>query len=150
MHKKEPIFSYKTPNEATGFLLYKVHMYWQREIKRSLKPIGLTHTQFVILANTYWLYLQNKQVTQIEIAQQAKMDTMMTSNVIRTLEKKGFVKRTEHRTDTRAKTVTLTKKGFNNLKKAVEIVENFDRAFFKNLKNTKQFNHELLALLEDK
>lgn len=125
-------------------------MYWQREIKRSLKPIGLTHMQFVILANTYWLYLQNKQVTQIEIAQQAKMDTMMTSNVIRTLEKKGLVKRKEHRTDTRAKTVALTKKGFNNLKKAVEIVENFDRAFFKNLKNTKQFNHELLALMKDK
>jgi len=150
MNKKENIFTYKTPNEATGFLLYKTHMYWQREIKRSLKPIGLTHTQFVILANTYWLYLQNNQVTQIEIAQHAKMDTMMTSNVIRTLEKKDLVKRTEHHTDTRAKIVELTKKGFNDLKKAVEIVENFDREFFKNLKNTKQFNQELLSLMKDK
>ncbi len=150
MNKKENIFSYKTPNEATGFLLYKTHMYWQREIKRSLKPIGLTHTQFVILANTYWLYLQNNQVTQIEIAQHAKMDTMMTSNVIRTLEKKGLVKRTEHHTDTRAKLVEITEKGFKVLKKAVEIVETFDREFFNNLKNTKQFNQELLSLMKDK
>ena len=150
MHKKDNIFSYNTPNEATGFLLYKAHLYWQREIKRSLQPIGLTHTQFVILANTYWLYLQNDQVTQIEIAQRAKMDTMMTSNVIRTLEKKALVKRTEHHTDTRAKIVTLTKKGFSDLKQAVEIVENFDRDFFKNLKNTKQFNQELLGLMKDR
>ncbi len=150
MNKKENIFTYKTPNEATGFLLYKAHMYWQREIKRSLKPIGLTHTQFVILANTYWLYRQNNQVTQIEIAQYAKMDTMMTSNVIRTLEKKSLVKRTKHHTDTRAKTVELTKNGFDDLKKAVEIVENFDKQFFKKLNDSNLFNQELLNLMNDK
>jgi len=150
MNKKENIFSYKTPNEATGFLLYKAHLYWQREIKRRLKPINLTHTQFVILANTYWLYLQNNQVTQIQIAQHAKIDTMMTSNVIRTLEKKGWVKRTEHHTDTRAKLVEITEKGFKVLKKAVEVVETFDREFFNNLKNTKQFNQELLNLMKNK
>ena len=100
---KENIFSYKTPNDATGFLLYKTHMYWQREIKRSLKPIGLTHTQFVILANTYWLFLQNNQLTQIEIAQHTKMDTMMTSNVLRIFEKKKLLKRSQYHTDTRAK-----------------------------------------------
>lgn len=150
MNKKENIFTYKTPNEATGFLLYKTHMYWQREIKRSLKPIELTHTQFVILANTYWLFLQNNQVTQIEIAQHAKMDTMMTSNVIRTLEKKKLLKRTEHHTDTRAKMVELTKKGFEILKKAVEIVEHFDRKFFENLKDSNQFNQELTNLMKEK
>ena len=150
MNKKENIFSYKTPNEATGFLLYKAHLYWQREIKRRLKPINLTHTQFVILANTYWLYLQNNRVTQIQIAQHAKIDTMMTSNVIRTLEKKGWVKRTEHHTDTRAKLVEITEKGFKVLKKAVEVVEIFDREFFNNLKNTKQFNQELLNLMKNK
>ena len=150
MNKKENIFTYKTPNDATGFLLYKAHLYWQREIKRSLKPIGLTHTQFVILANTYWLYLQNNQVTQIEIAQHAKMDTMMTSNVIRTLEKKNLLKRAEHHTDTRAKMVELTKKGFATLKKSVETVENFDRKFFENLIDSNQFNQELLNLMKDK
>jgi len=150
MHKKEKIFTYKTPNDATGFLLYKAHMFWQREIKRSLKPLGLTHTQFVILANTYWLSQQNKQLTQIEIAQHTKMDTMMTSNVIRTLEKKKFLKRTEHPTDTRAKIVTLTEIGFKTLQKAVKIVEKFDLEFFNNLENNKQFNKELLNLMKDK
>ena len=150
MNKKENIFTYKTPNDATGFLLYKTHMYWQREIKRSLKPIGLTHTQFVILANTYWLYLKNSQVTQIEIAKHAKMDTMMTSNVIRTLEKKKILKRTEHQTDTRAKIVELTNIGFEILKKAVGIVEKFDRKFFEKLEDNNQFNKELINLMKDK
>jgi len=150
MHKKETIFTYKTPNDATGFLLYKAHMFWHREIKRSLKPLGLTHTQFVILANTYWLSQQNKELTQIEIAQHAKMDTMMTSNVIRTLEKKKLLKRTEHPTDTRAKIVILTENGFETLKKAVKIVEKFDLEFFNNLENNKQFNKELLNLMKDK
>lgn len=148
MNRKDSIFSYKTPNDATGFLLYKTYMFWHREIKRSLKPIGLTHTQFVILANTHWLHAQNNIVTQIQIAQQAKMDVMMTSNVIRTLEKKGFIKRSEHQTDTRAKIVTVTEKGFETLKKAVKIVETFDRKFFNNLEKTKQFNQELLKLTE--
>jgi len=148
MNKKENPFSYKNSNDATGFLLYKVHNFWQREIKRNLKELNITHTQFVILASAYWLYLQNKEVTQIKIAQHAKIDIMMTSNVIRTLEKKKLLKRTEHKTDTRAKLVILTKKGINILKEAVKKVERFDRKFFGNLKNGKEFNKELLRLLK--
>jgi DNA-binding MarR family transcriptional regulator len=148
MNKKENIFTFTTAN-ATGFLLYKTHQYWQREIKRRLKPIGITHTQFVVLANTYWLYLQDKQITQIAIAKHTKMDVMMVSNVIRTLEKKGFLKRTDHPTDTRAKLVKLTETGFDTLKKAVVIVENFDRDFFKNITNPDTFNQELSNLLKN-
>jgi len=83
-------FSYKTAKEATGFLLWKTHNYWQREIKKCLKPFDLTHTQFVILANAQWLILHQDIVTQIDIAKHAQVDIMMTSNVIRTLEKKAL------------------------------------------------------------
>jgi len=145
----ENIFSYSA-NEATGFLLYKAHMYWQREIKRSLQPLGITHTQFVVLANTYWLILKNAQVTQIEIAQQAKIDVMMTSNVMRTLEMKGLISRKEHKTDTRAKSIEFTENGIDILKKAVKIVEDFDRIFFSKLENGSYFNLELTRLMADK
>ena len=150
MNKEKNPFSYKSANDATGFLLWKTHNYWQREIKKSLKEFDLTHTQFVILANTQWLILQNNEVTQIEIAQHAQVDVMMTSNVIRTLEKKGFVSRIEHTSDTRAKLVTLTKKGLETLQKAVQRVENFDREFFSSLKDTSIFNLELLRLINKK
>jgi len=147
MNKKENPFSYKNSNDATGFLLYKVHNFWQREIKRNLKELNITHTQFVILASAYWLILQKGEVTQIEIAQHAKMDVMMTSNVIRTLEKKKLLKRTEHKTDTRAKLVILTQQGIDILNVAVKKVERFDREFFSNLQNEKAFNKELLRLI---
>ena len=150
MAKKENIFTYKTPNDATGFLLYKAHLYWQKSIKRSLKPLGITHTQFVILASTYWLFLHKEQLTQIDIAQHAQMDTMMVSNVIRTLENKKLIKRTAHPTDTRANLVSLTKKGNTTVKKAIVIVEKFDKIFFKKLDKSKQFNRELLNLIQDK
>ena len=148
MDKEQSIFSYKSPEVATGFLLYKTHAIWQREIKRNLKEIGITHTQFVILASTHWLFKQNADCTQIDIAKHAQMDVMMTSNVIRTLEKKNILTRTNHKTDTRAKVVNLTANGLEILKIAVKKVEKFDRNFFKNLKNSNNFNAELNRLLK--
>ena len=148
MSKKENPFRYKEANDATGFLIWQVHNFWQREIKKNLREFDLTHTQFVILASTYWLILKNKMVTQIEIAQHAKTNVMMTSNVIRTLEKKRFLEREEHPTDTRAKIVVVTKEGAKVLKKAVKKVETFDQAFFGKIKNVTNFNKDLLSLLE--
>lgn len=148
MSKIENPFSYKTPNEASGFLLWQTHNYWQREIKKSLKEFDLTHTQFVILANTQWLSMQNKEVTQIDIAQQAKTDVMMTSNVIRSLEQKKLLKRKNHKTDTRAKLVYLSDIGMDTLKKAVRKVEDFDRSFFSSLEDKDAFNKELIQLMD--
>ena len=149
MADKNNPFSYKKATDSTGFLLWQVHNLWQREIKKNLKPLDLTHTQFVILANAHWLVLHNEtDITQIDIAQHAKTDIMMTSNVIRTLEKKGFISRREHETDTRAKVVQLTEKGLEILKKAVTKVEAFDRNFFSKLKDTTTFNRELIILMD--
>ncbi len=147
MNKKNNPFSYKSSNDATGFLLYKTHSLWQREIKRNLKPFGITHTQFVILASTQWLILQQNEVTQIDIARHTQLDVMMTSNVIRTLEKKKILKRKNHPSDTRAKLINLTALGLKTLKSSVKCVEDFDRKFFNSLENSSTFNQELLRLL---
>ncbi len=148
MSKKNP-FSFQKANDSTGFLLWQTHNLWQREIKKSLKEFDLTHTQFVVLASAYWLILQNGTITQIDIAQHAKIDVMMTSNVVRTLERKRLIIREEHATDTRAKVVVLTEKGLEVLNAAVKRVEKFDRFFFKKLENIGAFNEELLRLLKD-
>ncbi|PIE79240.1 MAG: MarR family transcriptional regulator, partial [Candidatus Delongbacteria bacterium] len=99
-----------TPSESTGFLLWKTTNLWQREIKKALKKYDLTHTQFVVLASTYWLSNQNEHITQVEIANFIAIDKMMTSNVVRKLIDKKLISREEHKTDTRAKVVRLTKK----------------------------------------
>jgi DNA-binding MarR family transcriptional regulator len=141
------LFKFETPSESNGFLLWKATNLWQREIKKTLKKFDLTHTQFVILASTYWLSSKTENITQVEIANFIDIDKMMTSNVIRKLIEKKFLKRKEHKTDTRAKTINLTEKGIETLKKSVKEVENFDVTFFGQLSNNVEFNKELLRLL---
>ncbi len=55
---------------------------------------------------------------------------MMTSQVLRTLETKGLVKRHREPSDPRAFSLSLTEEGRSVTKKAVKIVENVDFAFF--------------------
>ena len=76
---------------------------------------------------------------------------MTTSTVLRTLQTKGLIKRQEHETDTRAKTVGLTEIGLKNIKQAIKTVEQFDKTFFGSLGDeTKEFNNKLNTLLENK
>jgi len=42
------------PEQSPGFLLWHVTLGWQRDVTASLKPLGLTHVQFVLLATTWW------------------------------------------------------------------------------------------------
>lgn len=140
-------FKYKTPSESSGFLLWKVNNLWQREIRKSLKKYNLTHTQFVVLASAIWLSKESLNVTQVEIANQIEIDKMMTSNVLRTLEKNGLLKRKEHKTDTRAKIIKPTKNGIDILQKAIKEIEEFDSRFFGKINNIAEFNNELNKLL---
>ena len=140
-------FQFESPNESTGFLLWKVKNYWQREIKTLLSEYDLTHTQFVVLANTFYLGTTNENITQMDIAKQVGIDKMLTSNVLKALLKKELITREEHKIDTRAKTIKITETGIITFKKSVKAVEDFDKVFFSKLSNNQNFNKELLTLL---
>ncbi|OYU97333.1 MAG: MarR family transcriptional regulator [Bacteroidetes bacterium B1(2017)] len=141
-------FKHKNDTDSSGFLLWQVTMLWQRKIKKELDKLGITHTQFVLLASLAWLSKTNKNVTQIDIANQSKTDRMMVSKVLRTLEEKGFLSRQEHETDTRAKTITLSKEGKVLLQKAIKNVEQVDTEFFSVLTTQANgFNRNLVTLI---
>jgi DNA-binding MarR family transcriptional regulator len=141
-------FSVEKAEDSTGFLLWQVTNLWQREIKKSLESYNLTHSQFVLLASMLWLSQTKEDVTQIILSSHTKIDPMTTSTVLRTLERKGLIERIEHSTDSRAKTVSLTKEGVKVTQQAVKTIEGFDQSFFKSLgKTTKEFNHQLQMLL---
>jgi DNA-binding MarR family transcriptional regulator len=145
---KEIEFQFKSPNDSPGYLLGQVTMLWQRKQKRVLDPLDLTHTQFIILASLAWLSKTEKIVTQVDIANQGNMDRMMVSKVLRTLEEKSFITRQEHETDTRAKTITLTKKGETILQQAIIEVENVDEDFFSTLETfLPSFNKSMIQLI---
>jgi len=141
-------FSVKKANDSTGFLLWQVTALWQRKIAATLRPLDLTQVQFALLASLLWWSNKKTLLTQSMLAEHTKLDTMMTSQVLRTLEKKGLIERRPHPTDTRAKILSLTKKGRDRAFRAVPAVEKADADFFNaTASNILQFNESLRSLI---
>ncbi len=86
--------------------------------------------QFVLLASLAWLSREGDTVTQVRLAQQARTDVMMTSQVVRALERKGLLLRGAHPADHRAKGLQVTPKGLHLVNKALGLVERADAKFF--------------------
>jgi MarR family transcriptional regulator, organic hydroperoxide resistance regulator len=84
---------FNEPNDNPGFLLWRVTNAWQRQIRAALEPLDLTHVQFVLLASLAWLSNQETSIPQVLLAGHANTDVMMTSQVVRTLEAKGYLAR---------------------------------------------------------
>jgi DNA-binding MarR family transcriptional regulator len=117
------------PDESPGFLLWQVTNRWQAAVRAALKPHGLTHVQFVLLATLTWLDA-NGPVTQKRLAAAAATDVMMTSQVLRILEDRGLVSRGHHPEDGRARALMVTPAGRALANAAVVDVEACDRRFF--------------------
>lgn len=122
--------AFASPEESPGLLLWQASNCWQRRQRAALKPLGLTHVQFVLLAVLSWLTRDRPGVTQIEIATEAKTDPMMTSQVLRVLAERGLVERLPHPRDPRANFVQVTPAGRDLADRALPIVEQVDRDFF--------------------
>ena len=75
--------------EKPGFVLWHATLRWQRMVTAALKPIGLTHVQFVLLASAWFLEDRTGPPSQRELAEHAGTDAMMTSQVLRSLESGG-------------------------------------------------------------
>jgi DNA-binding MarR family transcriptional regulator len=118
------------PSRSPGFLLWRATLRWQRGVVAALAPLDLTHVGFVLLACTWWLNEHGERPTQVRLAEQAGTDIKMTSQVIRTLEKKGLVEREIDPADTRARQLRVTRRGARLAPRAIEVVERVDADFF--------------------
>lgn len=139
------ITQFKGPEESPGFLLWQVSTLWRRKIEAALVTLGLTHPQFVLLASLGWLTQNDDDISQVELARQCKTDITMTSQVLRSLEKKGIIERVQLEGNDRSKFPRLTKKGVKLIEQALPLVESVDHDFFKVLK---QDTGKCLKLLE--
>ena len=70
---------FQGPEASPGFLMWRAALAWQRDIAAALEPVGLTHSQFVLLACTQWLEEQGDGASQVMIAAQAGMDVKTAS-----------------------------------------------------------------------
>lgn len=133
-------FGFDRPEDSPGFLLWQTTMIWQRQVKRALEPYDISHAQFVIMATLLWFEAHQYDTTQILIVNWSKLDKMTVSKSLRKLVALGYVIRMEHETDTRAKSVSLTKKGKEMVRTLVPIVESIDSSFFGKATDREQKN----------
>jgi DNA-binding MarR family transcriptional regulator len=143
-HAPDPV----KPEDNLGFLLWQTTMTWQRKLNRALDEIDLTHTQFAILSALSSLLKESNAVTQKAVAERSNTDTMMVSKVLRSLEKKGFIERKEHETDTRAKCVFLTSKGMSTFQNAYKITSAANQDFFSKISDKDSFRQELQKIIQ--
>lgn len=147
MDTQDEVFSYKEPEENSGYLLWQVTMQWQLGMNRALGKLDLTLTQFSLMAGLYWLSKQKEGVTQQQLADYANTDKMMTSKVLAVLETKEIVERVKDPGDSRAKQLKITEKGVATLREAYRIVKEVDDVFFKEVVSNKETFDGLLKRL---
>jgi len=141
-----PSFQFDSPNKSPGFLLWQLHTIWNRTINQILKPHGITHVQFVVLANIHWSSHSKEKVTQIQISKLAKIDPVVVSSVLKILEKKKLIKR-KHAKDTRYKVVSLTQQGLQLLDPTLKSIESFDQSFFNHVPNLSELIDSMQKLI---
>lgn len=120
----------ETPMLGAGFMLWQVTNGWQRAVRAALAPTGLTYVQIVLLSGLKDRLADGAAVSQAALAHALGADPMMTSQVLRTLETAGLVKRERNPADTRSRLLSLTTAGKTQLAAALPLIAEVDRDFF--------------------
>jgi DNA-binding MarR family transcriptional regulator len=107
------------PENAVGFVMWRIVAGYQREVDRTLASNNLTNLQFITLALVAWFGREDQPVTQIELARAAGIHPMQVSQTLKALETKKMVSRRRSKSDTRAKRVEATSAGLEILREAL-------------------------------
>ena len=118
------------PENAVGFVLWRIVHRYQREIDRALASVDLTHLQFTILTLAAWLSRSGAPATQSELARFGEIHPMQVSLMLRALEEKGMIARPPSASNVRAKCVEVTSVGVTVLRNALPIAIEVQRRLF--------------------
>jgi len=117
--------------DRPGFLLWHATLRFQRASAAALAPLDLTQTQFRMLASVAWLEQHlDHAPSQRELADHTGSDAMMTSQVVRTLERSGLLVRDADPDDSRVRRLRCTPAGRTAATRAIAAIEQVDREFF--------------------
>ena len=118
------------PADGRSALLERVLAHWQALLREALLPLDLTAAQYRLLVAAAWLGARQAAVRQSDIAAHANADAVMTSEVLRTLERRGLVERMAHPTDRRARSIIVTAAGGALADRAARLVDVTEARFF--------------------
>ena len=123
-------FRHAKADDSAGFLLWKLTALWQQRLGAVFGALGITQTQYAILASLRWFEETGQPTTQALIAAHARIEPMTLSKAIRKLADDGLAAREQSGADSRALVVRLTPKGRRLTQRAIVAVESADEEFF--------------------
>ncbi|MRH87260.1 MarR family transcriptional regulator [Nocardia sp. SYP-A9097] len=118
------------PLMSPGFWLHHAALEWRATMERNLRPLGLTPTQFNLLASAGWLGRDGELPTQQQVADMSGADRMMGSKVIRVLEERGLLIRQPDPADARVLRIEITAAGRELARKGVRTAVDTDQQIF--------------------
>jgi len=121
------------PQDDIGYLIWQILKFWQRGKHRILDEFGITASQLEVMGAIYHRGEEDREVTQVLLSQDTNIDPMTVSTILRNLQKKGLIDRTESKTDTRARSVKITKQGNELFVKAIVRVKEEQEYLFRNI-----------------
>jgi len=108
---------------TAGFAFWRDAMAWQRRVDRALRPLGLTHTQVLVLSSLDSAFRRaGEAVSQAAIAAEAGLDKVTVSAVLKALDSHGFINR-DVGVDRRAWRIVITPSGRRVLASAIPALE---------------------------
>jgi DNA-binding MarR family transcriptional regulator len=117
--------------DSPGFMLWHATLGWQRRVAAVLAELDLTYAQFGLLATTWWLGRTSEEPpSQRRVAAHAGIGEVMTSQVLKLLERKELVTRERSERDVRMRCLRLTPAGLALTERAVVAVDAAERDFF--------------------
>lgn len=120
----------RKPCQDSGFLLWQISNIWQKKMNAIFTAHDITHVQYLLLATLAWMESKEMRITQKSLTEQARSHKMMTSKVIRALEREGYVERFNWSRDNRYRCIRLTDKGADKFYEVSQIFEKADQHFF--------------------
>ncbi|MBA3068622.1 MAG: MarR family transcriptional regulator [Hyphomonas sp.] len=121
-------------NASPSHLLHRAQQIAANHSASALKTAGLTLRQFSVLA----ALSGNEGVSQSDLVNATGIDRSTLADMVARMEAGGMIKRSDSKTDARAKSVSLTAKGKKAFDKALPAVTKADAALFATLAKAKQ------------
>ncbi len=122
LHRLFAAGTLQTPAEAAGFAIWRLSLAYQRHVETSLRLMGLTHTQFAILALSAWLNHTQGWANHRDIAKLSGVQVAQVSLMMKALRAKKLVSQQVGADDTRVRFVTVTPAGVKLLARAIPMV----------------------------
>jgi DNA-binding MarR family transcriptional regulator len=118
------------PEDSVGYRLKLALHAWTRQLDTALRPLGVTHVQFIALVTIQIFREREETPSQVRIAETTKFDVMMISKILRRLESRGYIERNPHPDDPRANALHLTPAGRELVRAGSQVVRAAHAGFF--------------------